>query len=1127
MYRHRLPSLLLTASAITALVVTSGFAAPPSGLSATGGTRANLEGAMERPLRYRPDGGDFVIENGTEFFNRPLYGGNTAFRVDGGDRPEFVLYLPGRGGNLRLAIATPAGTRWLHAASRITARYRPGELHYTIADPLLGPGAELRLSVLAYAETEGLALKLEGSGLPTGTALIWAYGGVNGQRGKRDGDIGTETVPISQWFQLQPDFAQGNQIDLDDQGFILTSPAGRIAGTVPAAARQHLADASDWNDLDRLLQKTAGEQGQMPARPLVVGQVPLGNKQPVHLSWQRLDRGGAQELSDYVAVTADRKGLDRSVKPVSLPPRFTPDAVPARYEAAVRHFQALRRQLVIDTPDPWINAAAGALNIAADAVWDEAEQAVMHGAIAWRAKLLGWRGAYALDALGWHERARAHLDYWAGRQNTDPIPAHIPPADADSNLARSEAGLHSNGDIANAHYDMNLVYIDALMRHLLWTGDLDMARRLWPTIERHLAWERRLFRRTFGPDGKPLYDAYAAIWASDDLQYHGGGVAYSSAYNYDHNRMAARLARLLGHDPAPYEAEAAAIAAGMRRHLWQPSLGAFAEFKDLLGHQMVHPSAGLWSFYHTMDAGLPSRQEAWRMADAVLTGHPSLPVTGPGVPDGDHRVFATTNWMPYVWSVNNVVMGENLHTALALWQAGRAEEAFALSRSAILASLYMGITPGNIGTLNYLDVYRRESQRDFADGSGVMARTLVEGLFGIRPDALAGLLRVEPGLPAEWDHASLKHPQIGLSFQRDGMVERWRLDQPGDRFHTVTLRLPAHRDRIAGVTANGSPVAWQPVVDAVGRPLVEITVASGKAVDLVITWDGQELEKPAPGADFVWHQQGQMGWFVPPAPVETNDPALPGFDWRAPRDHARFDTLDLSGQFNDKVTAIFQAGKYQSPRAPHVTLAIPSQGIGAWAGHVHAMADIDDSGLRKRAGTAGGRLAMPNGVPFRTPSQAAADNILFTSQWDNYPRTATLPLKGKAKVLYLLMAGSTNHMQSRIDNGAVLVTYKDGGTARLPLRNPDNWWPIEQDYFIDDYQFRRPGPLPPRIDLKTGVVRLLDEQAFKGRGGSVAGGAATALALELDPERELHSLTIHALANEVVVGLMAATLERP
>src|SRR5436190_6444601 len=51
--------------------------------------KGNFRGKTARPLRYQPDGTDFVIENGSEFFNRPLYGTNTAFRVDAGDRPEF------------------------------------------------------------------------------------------------------------------------------------------------------------------------------------------------------------------------------------------------------------------------------------------------------------------------------------------------------------------------------------------------------------------------------------------------------------------------------------------------------------------------------------------------------------------------------------------------------------------------------------------------------------------------------------------------------------------------------------------------------------------------------------------------------------------------------------------------------------------------------------------------------------------------------------------------------------------------------------------------------------------------------------------------------------------------------
>jgi hypothetical protein len=64
------------------------------------------------------------------------------------------------------------------------------------------------------------------------------------------------------------------------------------------------------------------------------------------------------------------------------------------------------------------------------------------------------------------------------------------------------------------------------------------------------------------------------------------------------------------------------------------------------------------------------------------------------------------------------------------------------------------------------------------------------------------------------------------------------------------------------------------------------------------------------------------------------------------------------------------------------------------------------------------------------------------------------------------------------------------------------------------------------LDLRTGAVRVLDAASFKGRGGKVAGGAATILDLPLNPGMELKSLTVRTLANEVVIGLMSVTLER-
>ena len=400
----------------------------------------------------------------------------------------------------------------------------------------------------------------------------------------------------------------------------------------------------------------------------------------------------------------------------------------------------------------------------------------MHGAVAWRMRLLGWRGQYAGDALGWHERTAAHFAGFAKQQNTNPIPEKIPPPDEQFNLARSEAAIHSNGDMSKNHYDMNLVAVDAFFRHLLWTGDTNYAREMWPTIERHFAWERRLFRREFGPDKLPLYEAYAAIWASDDLNYNGGGTAHASAYNYFENKMAARVAKLLGKDPSIYEHEADLILRGMNKYLWLADEGNFGESKDLLGLQLVHPNSGLWTFYHTMDSEVPTPAQAWLMSRWIDHNIAHIPIRGANIPDENLFVLPETSWMPYQWSLNNVVMAENAHTALGFWQANRPETAFQLFKGEILDSGFLGLCPGNFGCMTSHDMARGEAQRDFGDAIGINSRALVEGLFGIKPDALAGELKIVPGFPAKWNFARIHHPDFNFEFHRDDLTETYLVE---------------------------------------------------------------------------------------------------------------------------------------------------------------------------------------------------------------------------------------------------------------------------------------------------------------------------------------------------------------
>ena len=431
--------------------------------------------------------------------------------------------------------------------------------------------------------------------------------------------------------------------------------------------------------------------------------------------------------------------------------------------------------------------------------------------------------------------------------------------------------------------------------------------------------------------------------------------------------------------------------------------------------------------------------------------------------------------------------------------------------------MYLGLCPGNLGMTTGFDMARGEAQRDFGDAIGITSRALVEGLFGVRPDALAGELKICPGFPADWNHASIRHPDFDFSFRRDGLTETFSIDPKFPKSLSLRLQIPSEWDDVASVTINGQPAKWNRVEDTIVWPRIEIQSGAASHYEVVLHRKGGTSRNPT-DARFPAVRGGEE------SRAAKTFGAVPRY-WKAKLPvGVMLETVDLTSVFNDRVTQIFR-NEYLSPRSPFCSLALPKQGIGGWA-DTKTKFDVDDSGLRTAAARTGGKFILPNGVPFETPTNAEAKNIVFTSQWDNYPREVTVPLAGKSSHAFLLMAGSTGPMQSRFDNGEVIVTYADGTTERLALNNPMSWWPIDQDYFIDDYAFRRPGPIPPRVDLKTGKVRLLDANEFKGLGGKVPGGAATVLDLPLKSRSELKSLTVRALANEVVIGLMAVTLER-
>ena len=768
---------------------------------------------------------------------------------------------------------------------------------------------------------------------------------------------------------------------------------------------------------------------------------------------------------------------------------YSDDLSRSLFQKAVLHNGELSQRIRFETPNPYINALGSALAFAADGDWDG--KTWLHGCVGWRMPLAGWRAAYVGDVLGWHDRQRSHFDAYAKSQVTD-VPATIPHPSQDTtlNLARAEkrwgTQMYSNGYICRNperndqmhHYDMNLNYIDELLWHFQYDADTAYMRRMWPVITRHLAWEKR----NFDPDGDHLYDAYCCIWASDALYYNGGAVTHSSAYNYKGNKLAARIAEILGEDPLPYAQEAEAILQAMNERLWMNGKNVWAEYQDAMGLKRLHESPAVWSVYTPIDCGACSRRQAYDATEWVMSHIPHIRVEDTG-----YRTIATSNWMPYSWSINNVAAAEVMHTALAFFEAGHSSWGYQLLMGNVMDQMYYGQSPANFGQISYYDAARGECYRDFGDCIGISSRALVQGLFGIIPQALDGKCIIRPGFPDDWDSVAVHTPYLSYTYTCKGGVERYDITQ----HFRQPLKMVIRRDCGLGSYEDFEGSSEQHQVMTFQKPTAMLRIK-----------DPVFVEGPQLGLDL-------------PDTIMISCPQ------------------PLDKLFNANVSDIFK-NQYLSPRPQTTTLQIPVQGIGEWC-HPEQTAEINDSVFRSLVENETIILA---GVPFR--ASKTGSNIIYTSLWDNYPDSVTIPVSGyvpnvaNASWAHLLMAGSTNHMQSRIDNGLVIATYDDGTTDILTLRNPDNWCPIEQDYYIDGKAFHARGPRPLRVclgqtaaDGKPLVSRDLGaELGLKGAADRfIPGGAAQILSMRLNTQKRLRSLTLRTLSNDVVIGLMAVTLQ--
>lgn len=991
-----------------------------------------------RTMQYWPEEEGIVCIDGQNRFTRALYGRCNASRLETSDEPEFGLYMPYMGGNIRFDIDH----------TQIRTVYDGVSREYQITLPASmrrNPKQEAYAMLTAYAlqvPSDGGIWQIEGRNVRHGVFMQMRYGAATNGSFSRNGDLGVDRPDC---FDFTLDKCKGNVYTLhsDNSYFDLTYGQGSKKG------ERHLRGQFSPCIQMQLVQgaTTKGETVQYLQASIPLDQPSIVSIGTVSDSICNLQTMLFESISQACALVAD---------------------------------------YTVDTPDPLLNPLEYVLPAAANAIWDEESGVWQHGAIGWRMSLPGWRAAYVGDVMGWSERQRRHFAGYAASQLTDvEVDRSIPVLDPKKNLARATErignpmfttgyiGRYPNNKTKVNHYDMNLVYIDELLWHLNWNGDLEEARAYWPTLVRHLDWERR----TFDPDGDGLYDAYCCIWASDGLYYEGGAVTHSTAYNLRAYRQAAQIGHLLGEETLAkqYEATADKIQSAIDRELWMESEGVWAECRDAWGLRRQHKSPALWTVYHAIDSKVGTPVQRYRATQYVDSCIPHFPL----VVEAGHapaslvqstdwgEALSTTNWQPYGWSINNVALAEQMHMALAYWQAGRPDQAYRLFRAALSDGMYLGKSPGNLGQISFYDAARGECYRDFGDPVGITARTFVQGLLGIEPDLLHGVLYIHPGFPSAWDgqDVSFATPDFELrrSYRSDTAV--WYFASQGDfaeRFDSIVFYAPV-RSVLAGELADPEGICC-------------INSDSLKQQLLV------QIQTPA--QRHIYDSRYGDGYYTDPSTIETPLIPVPG----------------IAKRHNMKVADIFRQNYgYKGDKRQRVTLSMPTHGMGEWC---HPTDTFQISG-------------------------ALGLKAAFTSQWKNFPNKLVFKLPKKTSSrLYLKMVGTTNPMQSRIPNGVLRVRYTDGTIEEMLLENPINWWPVEQElaqgtpafYLKDANQDIQP---PYRMSLRTG-------QIYKPRTDALNiptdGGAATLLEMPLNPDKVLKTLELECLSNDIVIGIIEASL---
>ena len=794
----------------------------------------------------------------------------------------------------------------------------------------------------------------------------------------------------------------------------------------------------------------------------------------------------------------------------------------------------------VATPDKALDLSVAPTVIALDSSWHK--DSFHHGAFAYHAPFLGWRNWYAPTALGWWDRvSKTMKKYFAliskgdvkdERVWYDYTPIHDGQSkftgryhNQDNPVGRLPSCFDSKEQPEYVPYNMQECALDMMLYYIEWSGDLEIAREHFDDMCSMVEWERR----TFDPDDKGLYQNVLNTWISDGHNYNGAGCAQSTAYNYRANLVLSRIAEKIGRDGSVFKARAEKIKKALNEKLWIANEGVIAESLDVVGNCLIHPSVELPTVYHVMDSDMIDGFRAYRTLKFTENHIQNIttPVSG-------GRLCYSSNWLPKQYSNCGIFPAENAHLALVYFKLGLKEEGKKILDG--IADCYRtGRNPGMAAHVQSPMCTCDLGDMDFTDVSSTYLRLVIEGFFGIRIDSLTDTVHIAPGFPSEWEHASLALKDISLCYNRKGNHEVFNISS--ERSEKKEIRIPMRSADIEAVMLDGKPVPYKIVsapnnsfimveTEKCGRfqlrvmhgstalPTLEYTTTALSGSRMVFEVKGADIAEVFDVSEtlsdikiignkvyatamniagdhtlFIRVKSGEYdAWLAADYDItveETVDAPL--------SESSAFVPVDISPLFNCKMTELHEQS-YVRPRPEGYSMGMYQNGRYShnWTQKGRHVVCVDDSMLRNSGGT----VYSPSGIPFATPEKN--ENLACVSIFERFPTEMTVSLDGCAEELAIMFVASSCCLHTAVEGVRITVNYADGTSEATSLVYPES---------LDDW-------LTSALTTKAEIFYFSDFNH------------ATVKKVRLNPEKELQSVKIEAVANELIFGIAGISINR-